>query len=86
VGLGVYERALVTDGHVCAAGARQWMVGWYVTEGMMVGSHFHYCNNVVGDYWRSATAVEAMEMRWVVEGVVAVVKSGRRQRGVERAW
>jgi hypothetical protein len=50
---------------------------------MVVGSHFHYCSSVVGDYWRSATAVEAMEMRWEVEGVVAVVKSGRRQRGVE---
>ena len=79
----MYERALVTDGHVCAAGARQWMVGWNVTESMVVGSHFHYCSSVVGDYWRSATAVEAMEMRWEVEGVVAVVKSGRRQRGVE---
>ena len=80
MGLGVYERALVTDGHVCAAGARQWMVGWNVTEGMGVGSHFH-CSSVGGDYWRSAIAVEAMEMRWAVEGgAVAVVKSGREQQ------
>ena len=78
MGLGLYERALVTDGHVCAAGARQWMVGWNVTEGMGVGGHFHYRSGVGGDYRRSAIAVEAMEMRWVVEGVVAVVKSGRR--------
>ena len=85
MGLGVYERALVTDGHVCAAGARQWMVGWNVTEGMGVGGHFHG-SSVGGDYWRSAIAVEAMEMRWMVEGVVAVVKSGRRQRGVEWEW
>ena len=47
MGLGVYERALVTDGHVCAAGARQWMVGWNVTEGMGVGGHFH-CSSVGG--------------------------------------
>ena len=75
MGLGVYERALVTDGHVCAAGARQWMVGWNVT--MMVGSHFHCCS-VGGDYRRSAIAVEAMDMRSAVEGGV---KSGRRQAG-----
>lgn len=65
----------MTGGHVCAVGARQWMVGWNVT--MMVGSHFHCCS-VGGDYRRSAIAVEAMDMRSAVEGGV---KSGRRQAG-----
>ena len=40
-----------------------------------------------GDYWRSAIAVEAMEMRWAVEGGVAVSGEERAAavagRGVE---
>jgi hypothetical protein len=40
VGLRLHKRALVTGGHVCAVGARQWMVGWNVA--MVVGSHIHF--------------------------------------------
>jgi hypothetical protein len=68
----------VTGDHVCAVGARQWMVGWNVT--MVVGSHFHCCS-VGGDYRRSAIAVEAMDMRSAVEGV-GVKSAGVGRRGL----
>ena len=79
MGLGVYEKTLVTDGHVCAAGARQWMVGWNVT--VVVSGHFHNCCwGVGGDYRRSAIAVEAMDsssMRTGRQAGGVGVKSGR---------
>lgn len=76
MGLRLHERALVTGGHVCAVGARQWMVGWNVT--VVVGGHFHYCCwGVGGDYRRSAIAVEAMDSGVCGQAGGVGVKSGR---------
>jgi hypothetical protein len=74
VGLRLHERALVTGGHVCAVGARQWMVRWNVA--MVVGSHIHFgCAGE--DYRRFAVAVKAMDV-----GVVKVRRAGGWRGGV----
>lgn len=61
--LRLHERALVTGGHVCAVGARQWMVGWNVT--VVMGSHFH--DRSVGIYRRAAVEAMGVQMRSAVE-------------------